>query len=77
LNGSEDQKDALVACPSGDVATGGGYALVGALGKIAAVEDRADTLNGKPLGWFVVAHEVVPTDSEWYISIYTYCAPAS
>jgi hypothetical protein len=71
---SDDIKRALVNCPAGKVAVGGGAIIQGDFGGVALQESepRADGL-----AWVAQAHEIVATGLEWRLHVTAICADAA
>jgi hypothetical protein len=74
-------------CPSGDVATGGGYAISGPMGiggeateQWIPTTDNALTTNGVPTGWEVYLDETGTAGNSqlnYILNVYAYCAPGT
>ena len=74
-------------CPSGDVATGGGYGISGSMGiggeateRWIPVFDYAVTSSGVPHGWVVSLDETGTAGNpqlNYILNVFVYCAPGS
>jgi len=77
---SSNNKLTKIMCPTGELATGGGYRIQrSATDQRVVVEDnRAITIpGGKPIGWGAFALEFVPSGDPWELEAFAICAPAS
>jgi hypothetical protein len=72
---SADLKVAQVSCPADKVPVGGG-AHVSTQVAVPVALDFSD-LSQSGAGWFARAHEVVPTDEPWLLTVSVICADAA
>jgi hypothetical protein len=68
-------KEAEAVCPAGKKATGGGVLVSGA--STAAPTQSAPGAAPNPVSWYGAAHEIVPTDAAWAVTVYAMCATVS
>jgi hypothetical protein len=64
-----------VRCPAGKVAVGGGAHLLDAPPEVAL--DLSSVVGSDGLGWAAGAHEVVPTDGTWSLTVDAVCVDAA